>query len=284
MRTDHIQAAYRGHSGPFVPPPPDGCLLGSIEDGGSDSLVGDVGTALVTGAASGIGRATAYRLARSGWRVAGIDRQAVTIPDVVAITGDVLDERSLRSAVDHALSELGGLDALVCSAGVSGSRYGDGPIQAASEAFEAVIGTNLRGAMLTVSAAWSALAEDGGAVITVGSVLGLTGGGGPFRSHAYVASKGGLMALTRALAAEGRSVGIRANCVAPGLVETPLTSRAANDPDVQRYIEARQPLIGGPLASDDVAAAIAFLCSADARAITGQILAVDAGWGLDPDE
>lgn len=241
-------------------------------------------TALVAGAASGIGLATAHRLVAAGWRVAGIDRQAPPDDsDILYVHADVTDEAVLRGAVGQAVSALGGLDALVCSAGISGSASGDGPVHASSgAAFDAIISTNMRGAFLTVSAAWQALADGGGAVVAVGSVLGTTGGGGPFRSHAYIASKGGLATLTRAIAAEGRTLGIRANCVAPGLVDTPLAARASIDPAVRQYVADRQPLVGGPLTSDDVAATIVFLCSAEARAITGQVLAVDAGWGLDP--
>lgn len=241
------------------------------------------GCAVVTGAASGIGLATVRRLTVAGWRVVGIDRNPVDGDGVRSLRADVTREDELRQAVESGVTVLGGLDALVCSAGVAGSATGDGPVHATTgAAFDAVIGTNLRGAFLAVSAAWGALAHGGGTVVTVGSVLGATGGGGPFRSHAYIVSKGGLAALTRAVAAEGRAVGVRANCVAPGLVDTPLAERARTDPAVRRYVADRQPLTAGPLASDDVAATIAFLCSADARAITGQVIAVDAGWGLDP--
>lgn len=243
-----------------------------------------IGTAVVTGAASGIGRATARRFAAAGWQVVGVDREPVhDDANISHVRADVTDEVGLRHAIQRAVSILGGLDALVCSAGISGSASGDGPVHASSvSAFDSIIGTNLRGAYLTVSAAWPALADGGGSVVTVGSVLGLTGGGGPFRSHAYIVSKGGLTALTRAIAAEGRTVGIRANCVAPGLVDTPLAARALTDPAAREYVADRQSLVGGPLTSDDVAATIVFLCSADARAVTGQVLAVDAGWGLDP--
>lgn len=171
-------------------------------------------TALVTGAASGIGLATAGRLGGSGWQVVGVDR---TDGPGVAHQVDVHDTEALR-----------------------------------------------------------------GSVVLVSSVLGLTGGGGPFRSTAYITSKGALVALTKALAAQGCEVGIRANCVAPGLVATPFAGRALTDDAVGRYVASRQLLTGGPIEPASVAATIAFLCSADADAITGQVLAVDAGWRLDP--
>lgn len=242
-------------------------------------------TALVVGAASGIGRATADRLAKDGWTVAGLDRDPVPAGACSASAcADVRNEDETRGKVAELIESLGRLDALVCSAGISGSSVGDGPVgRLSGTAFDEVIDINLRGAAIVASACWTALAAaDGGTVVTVSSVLGLTGGGGPFASSAYVMSKGGLVSLTRALAAQGRSVGVRANCVAPGLVDTPLAARATGDPEVRDYVVDRQPLTNGPMAPDAVADVVAFLCSPDSRAVTGQIIAIDAGWGLDP--
>ena len=236
--------------------------------------------ALITGAASGIGLATAHSLREAGWRVVGLDRSAPA-GDVAGDhrVADVLDEGAVRASV----ASLERLDAVICSAGVSGSAVGDGPVGTSSaEAFDTVVGVNLRGAFVTVSAAWDALVRGRGSIVLVSSVLGLTGGGGPFRSTAYMISKGGLVAFTRALAAQGRAVGVRANCVAPGLVATPFAGRALADDAIVGYVRDRQPLTEGPIEAEDVAASIAFLCSPAARAVTGQVLAVDAGWRLDP--
>lgn len=235
--------------------------------------------ALVTGAASGIGLATATALRNAGWRVAGLDLRA---GPGVEHAADVRDETALRAAVAGAIGD-GGLDALVCCAGVSGSAAGDGAIEdTTGAAFDTVVGTNLRGALIAASAAWPALTAARGSVVLISSVLGLTGGGGPFRSTSYIVSKGGLVALTRALAAQGRGLGVRANCVAPGLVDTPFAARARTDPAVAGYVADRQPLTGGPITPATVAAAVAYLCSPAAAPITGQVLSVDAGWQLDP--
>lgn len=241
-------------------------------------------TALVVGAASGLGLASARRLAQDGWTVAGLDRQPVPDgPCAQSACIDVRDESETRDAIAELISRLDRLDALICCAGISGSSVGDGPAgEVKGAAFDAVMDVNLRGTAIAVSASWSALASARGAIVVMSSVLGITGGGGPFHSTAYIASKGGLIAFTRALAAQGRSVGVRANCLAPGLVDTPLSARATTDPDVRSYVDDRQPLTGGPMSAEAVADVAAFLCSTESRAVTGQVIAVDAGWGLDP--
>lgn len=239
--------------------------------------------ALVTGAASGIGLATARRLRSAGWRVVALDRTARPDEDGIEFHElDVTDERAAQDVIARAAGD--GADALVCCAGVSGSAMGDGPVgSSTAAAYDEVMRVNLGGTFVSVSAAWAGLEKRRGNVVLVTSVLGLTGGGGPFRSTAYITSKGGMVGLMRTLAAQGRTIGVRVNCVAPGLVDTPLAGRARTDDGVAAYVRSRQPLTGGPIDPDEVAGAIAFLCSADAAAITGQVLAVDAGWGLDPE-
>jgi NAD(P)-dependent dehydrogenase (short-subunit alcohol dehydrogenase family) len=237
--------------------------------------------AIVTGGASGIGAAVTRQLLDEGWTVEVLDRQGPAPPGAQHIPIDLRDP--------EAVTRIGGelaqtpLDALVCSAGISGSAVGDGPVhQASAAAFDEVVGVNLRGTFLVTGATWPALVAARGAVVTVSSVLGLTGGGGPFRSHAYIASKGGLVALTIALAVEGRAHGIRANCVAPGLVRTPLAERAEKDDGVMTYVRARQALIDDLIAPELVARTIGFLLSPAGAAITGETIAVDAGWHLAP--
>ncbi|HEY8455835.1 MAG TPA: SDR family NAD(P)-dependent oxidoreductase [Actinopolymorphaceae bacterium] len=241
--------------------------------------------ALVTGAASGLGQATAERLSAQGWRVAGLDRAAIAPGGPCAYTEvvDVTDEAAVRTGVTAMVAALGRVDALVCCAGIAGSAVGDGPADKLTKAaLDAVFAVNLRGTALVVAAAWPALVASRGSIVLVSSILGLTGGGGPFASHGYVMSKGGITAFTKALAASGRDHGVRANAVAPGLVDTPMAARALNRPQVREYVRDRQPLTRGPIPPGAVADVIAFLCSSGAAAVTGQVIAVDAGWGLDP--
>jgi NAD(P)-dependent dehydrogenase (short-subunit alcohol dehydrogenase family) len=236
--------------------------------------------AIVTGGASGIGAAVARQLLGQGWTVDVLDRHAPAPPGARHVRVDLRDPQAVTRTVDELAQSP--VDALVCSAGISGSAVGDGPIhQSSAAAFDEVIGVNLRGTFLVTGAAWPALVAARGAVVTVSSVLGLTGGGGPFRSHAYIASKGGLVALTLALASEGRAHGVRANCVAPGLVRTPLAQRAESDDKVMAYVRARQALIDDLIDPDQVARTICFLLSPGSP-ITGETIAVDAGWRLAP--
>jgi NAD(P)-dependent dehydrogenase (short-subunit alcohol dehydrogenase family) len=119
-------------------------------------------------------------------------------------------------------------------------------------------------------------ASGGGAIVTVASVLGVVGGDGDFATHAYAASKAGVIGLTRAMAATYAPEGIRCNAVAPGLIATPMSARAQNDPGIRSRLPELQPLTGDFGAPEDVAAACLYL--ATAPFVTGAVLTVDGGW------
>jgi NAD(P)-dependent dehydrogenase (short-subunit alcohol dehydrogenase family) len=122
--------------------------------------------------------------------------------------------------------------------------------------------------------------DPNGSIVLVSSTLALHPSPALFATHAYTAAKGGILALTRALAAYYAPHGIRVNALAPGLVTTPMSARAAGDPQSVAYARRKQPLAGGFLTAEDVAAAALFLLSDEARYITGQVLAIDGGWGV----
>ncbi len=245
--------------------------------------------ALVTGGGSGIGRATARRLASEGAGVVVVDvRPGAAEPvaaDIeesggaaVAILGDVRDEASMVAAVDEAVSAFGGLDTVVTCAGLTGAGSTDA---LSLEQWELVIGVNLTGTFLTVKPALPHLVEAGaGAVVTIGSVASLVAAG---RTASYDASKGGVLQFTRALAAEYADRGIRANCVCPGVVATNLfaTSRELRaDVGSQPEHPATKitPLMKRPADPAEIAAVVAFLCSDDASFITGAAVAADGGY------
>ncbi|MCW2964440.1 MAG: gdh [Actinomycetia bacterium] len=209
--------------------------------------------AVVTGSAGGIGSATVAAFEGAGFTVHGVDR------------GD-------------AFPVLDTLDALVCAHGISGRRFGDGPVDSCTdEGWDTVLDANLKSVFLYAKHAIPALrANGGGAIVTVSSALGLVGGDDDFATHAYAASKAGVIGLTRAMAVTYAREGIRCNVVAPGLIATPMSERAQSDPAIIARLPELQPLTGGFGSADDVAQA--FLYLATAPFVTGAVLSVDGGW------
>jgi NAD(P)-dependent dehydrogenase (short-subunit alcohol dehydrogenase family) len=228
---------------------------------------------LVTGGASGIGRATCELFAREGASVVVIDRDPAQTAGVQAIACDVSDATGVERAVREAGQLLGGLDGLVNAAGVF---FNKGLMETTAEVWDTTIAVNLTGTFLCTKAAVPLmLATDRASIVNIASGVGLlpTGGG----STAYVASKGGVIALTRALAAELAPT-IRVNAICPGAVETPMVAGTLRDAAgavipaiVNRYA------LGRPAAPEEIAAAILFLTAHESSFVTGVSLAVDGG-------
>lgn len=245
--------------------------------------------ALVTGGARGIGLACAAAFVREGARVALADRDAeageAAAQGLRAGGGEALfaeTDVSLPEAVEGAVRQTvdayARLDVLVCSAGIGGRRLGDGPVESCTlEAWDAVMQVNLRGTFLALKYALPELRRRGGSIVTVSSVLGLVGTQGLFDTHAYATSKAGMVGLTRAVAAHYARDRVRANVLAPGLIDTAMAGRTKGDPALLAQVGFWQPL--GPLgAPQDVAQAAVFLASDEANFITGAVLPVDGGW------
>jgi meso-butanediol dehydrogenase / (S,S)-butanediol dehydrogenase / diacetyl reductase len=227
--------------------------------------------ALVTGAGGGIGGAVTAAFAAAGHRVFAVDRSGA------AHVADLTDDGQAAGAVTAAVERFGRLDAVVCAHGGSGRRFGDGPVDECSEdGWDATLAMNLRSVFLVCRHAVPALrAGGGGSIVTVASVLALVGDR-DFATHAYAASKGGLIALTRSMAATYASEGIRCNVVCPGLIETPMSTRAQADPAIRARLGELQPLTGDFGRPDDVAQAVLYLATAPFT--TGAVLTVDGGW------
>lgn len=220
-----------------------------------------VRSAIVTGAAAGIGRATAVRLAADGWRVVGIDRRSVDIDGIELVAGDAGD----ASVLEGALAACGDrLDGLVCSAGVPPSGPWD-----SREHWDEVISVDLTAPYEALRVCWPGLTAGGGSAVIVGSIVGAVEGS--LRSPAYAAAKAGLEGLARSFAVIGAPDGVRVNVVAPGAIATDFDERllpADRRSDVP---------LGRMGTAEEVAAIVAHLLSADASYVTGAVWTVDGG-------
>lgn len=240
--------------------------------------------AMVTGAGGGIGGAVVTAFIAEGARVFAVDRDLTGIPTLPAVESfrcDVTDPAQVGAAVAECRSRLGGLHVAFNGAGISGRRLGDGPVDACTdEGWRAVIDTNLSGVFHCCRAQVRAMLEDegGGTIVNLASVLGLVGGDEDFATHAYAASKGGVIALSRAIAVTYARRGISCNVIAAGLIATPMSQRAQADPKIRARLPELQPLTGDFGRPDDVAAAAVYLSGPGARFTTGAVLTLDGGW------
>ncbi|KOG87763.1 SDR family NAD(P)-dependent oxidoreductase [Streptomyces varsoviensis] len=233
--------------------------------------------ALVTGGGSGIGLATARLLAERGARVAVLDLDPTAAEEakLPGYAADVADDTSVRAAVHAATTDLGALDILVNNAGIGAAgTVADND----DEEWRRVLDVNVMGVVRTSRAALPHLRRSAHAAIVNTCSIAATAGL-PQRAL-YSASKGAVLSLTLAMAADHVREGIRVNCVNPGTADTPWVGRlldAADDPEAERAaLKARQPM-GRLVTADEVAAAIAYLASPAAASVTGTALAVDGG-------
>ncbi|KAA3661171.1 MAG: SDR family NAD(P)-dependent oxidoreductase [Chloroflexi bacterium] len=244
---------------------------------------------IITGAGRGIGRGIAEAFAREGARVVVADldaEMAQACADGIVARGetavshptDVSNPEQVEGMVIRAVDEYGRLDILVSNAGIGGRKFGDGPVHDCTvDGWDTIMNVNLRGTFLACKYALPELLKTKGCIITMSSVLGLVGTQGLYDTHAYMTSKAAIIGLTRNIATHYAKDGVRANSIAPGLVDTVMAKRTKADPDLLTQVGFWQPL--GPVGEvGDVAETAVFLASSDAKFITGTIIPVDGGW------
>ncbi|HUR15749.1 MAG TPA: SDR family oxidoreductase [Candidatus Limnocylindrales bacterium] len=249
---------------------------------------------LVTGS-TGIAAAAARAMADEGGRVFVVSKtadHAIGLADEFDAgwaAGDLTQEEAVESAVRACIVRFGRIDAVYNVAGISGRRFGDGPLHEMTlDGWRTVIDNNATSIALVCRAAIRQMltqepAADGrrGVLLNMSSVLARRPEPGHFATHAYAASKGAIEALTRSAAAYYAKDGIRINAIAPGLVATPMSQRAQTGEGIVEFAKRKQPFAeGGLLKPEDLVGTALYLLSDESRMVTGQVIDVDAGWGL----
>lgn len=254
---------------------------------------------LITGS-TGIAAATARRAVAAGARVHIASRSETNVSALVdelrAAGGDVSGtaaELTRRGDVERVVADAvgrgGRIDAVYNVAGISGRRFGDGPVHVCTDdGWDTVMDANVKSMFLVCRAALNQMLDQPrdahgirGTVLNMASVLGLHPQRDHFDTHAYAASKGAILSLSRAMSATYAPDGIRVNAIAPGLVRTPMSRRAQDDPAILDHMRGKQPLAGGLIDAEEVAKLSLFLMdSAQSAMMTGDILTIDAGWAV----
>jgi len=248
---------------------------------------------LIVGGTTGIGLAAATRFLEEGGRlvVAGRSQEkgiaAIRLLDAIGpvqfVACDGANPKQVSELVLASITFLGGLDVLYHVAGISGRRFGDGPLHECSDdGWQTTIDANLKSTFLTNRAAVRHFLHEKqpGIILNMASTLAYSPSPHYFNTFAYTATKGGIISMSRLAAAAYAGHGIRVNVIAPGLIDTPMATRAVHDDAIAHFLQSKQPLKPGPGSPEDCAGAAVFLCSDEARFITGAVLNVDGGWSV----
>ncbi len=246
--------------------------------------------ALVTGAGSGIGQATAIRFAQEGATVAlldlnldGMKETAQQIDgDSLQLEADVTAYDSVEIAINEVIDTFGHIDIVFSGVGGSGRRWGDGPAHECTvEGWAKTIDLNLTSMFYVNKAVLQHMVKrNAGTIINLSSVLGLVGGDDDFATHAYAASKSGIIGFSRAMASYYAKHNIRVNVIAPSLIATNMSKRAQTSDHILGRLEELQPLTSAFGEPEDVAGAAAYLASDDSKFVTGTVMTVDGGWTM----
>ncbi|MDZ4657333.1 MAG: SDR family oxidoreductase [Bythopirellula sp.] len=247
---------------------------------------------VIIGGTTGLGLSAARACARAGGRVVVCGRNPESAQQAEnllgtphrALVGDATSSVTAQAAIQLSVSAFGRFDALYHVAGGSGRQFGDGPLhQVTDEAIEETLRLNLISMIYSNRAAVKEFLNFGiaGSVLNMGSVLAESPSPKHFATHIYTAAKSAIVGFTKSCAAYYANQNIRFNVVTPGLVETPMARRAAENEAIQGFIRHKQPLAGGRMGlPEDLDAAVVFFLSDSSRYVTGQVLAVDGGWSV----
>lgn len=253
---------------------------------------------LITGA-TGIAAATAKLAAQAGTNIFIVslhEDDCTILANEIRATGgacefyagDLLHEATAITAVQNCIQHFGRIDSLFNVAGISGRKFGDGALHECTEnGWDVTMDTNAKTTFLMCREVLKQMLQQDvnesglrGAILNMASVLAFSPEPKHFAAHAYAASKGAIISLSKAMAAFYAPHKIRVNAIAPGLIRTPMSQRAQDNPTIVEFMKTKQPLAEDLLDAEDVAKAALFLLGNESRHITGEVLTVDGGWRL----
>ena len=250
-------------------------------------------TIVIMGGTTGLGLSAAKAFVSQGARIVVVGRNPDSCDEAqkqlgsqvaAAIQGDASQPATAKKAIHRAISHFGSFDGLYHVAGGSGRKYGDGPLHELTiEGWNKTFELNLTSLMLSNQAAVQQFLKQktGGTILNVGSVLGYSPSPKYFTTHAYAATKSAIIGFTKSIAAYYAKDNIRVNILAPALVETPMSQRASQDDIILNFVKTKQPLDGGRNGQPtDLDGAAVYFMSDYSKFTTGQVLAVDGGWGV----
>jgi NAD(P)-dependent dehydrogenase (short-subunit alcohol dehydrogenase family) len=254
------------------------------------SLSGKV--VVIVGATTGLGLSAARACVAAGGKIVAVGRDPENAKGAQGLlgdaggvlVGDAIHPDTAANAIGEAVARFGRFDGLYHVAGGSGRRAGDGPLHECSdEGWAFTLQLNLTSLFYSNRAAVRQFRKQGtgGSVLNMSSVLGFSPSPKHFATHAYAAAKAAIIGMTKSAASYYAPHDIRFNVIAPALVETPMSRRAADDAEIAKFIATKQPLDGGRIARpDDADAAAVYFLSDASRFVTGQVLGVDGGWSV----
>jgi NAD(P)-dependent dehydrogenase (short-subunit alcohol dehydrogenase family) len=247
---------------------------------------------VIIGGTAGLGLSAARAFVGHGARVVVIGRDEATSKEAgkllgtsgVALVGDAAQPECAVEAINECVKRFGPLHGLYHVAGGSGRRMGDGPLHDLTlDGWKATFDLNLTSLMFSNQAAVRVFRAQGagGTILNMSSVLAYSPAPEHFSTHAYAAAKGAVISLSKAMASYYARDDIRVNVIAPGLVDTPMATRAANDASIMNYIKSKQPLDNGRIGlPGDLDGLAVYFMSDQSRFTTGQVIAVDGGWSV----